>query len=336
MRNKDPKLINYTTYIGFFGKSAKSNSKGKFSIRIFKSLKYIFELCTTIVIATIAPITIMAQESVDTLGVKEFVASYQNVWNTKSPIDVAKFFSEDADMVFGNGTSAKGREAIENGWRNYFNRQELDRRGWFDLASIKFLTPTTAVVNIQSTTGIEDDTTTFRKARGTWLVQQKKGYWKIEAMRGLPTVKDQVELVASVQTTEILRPQIRAFVAAYEEAFNQHDPDKLTEFYRIDADIIIREQPIISGTKAINKWWQTYFSQPRPYRAILIIDEIRMISKDVALLNITATGASLEPTEHLIPTRNARGTWILLQEDGRWLISNLRLLPSTDDKLIRH
>jgi uncharacterized protein (TIGR02246 family) len=143
-------------------------------------------------------------------------------------------------------------------------------------------------------------------------------------------------LEASMETTELLRPQIRAFVAAYEDTFNKHDPEALSEFYRVDADIIIKEQPIIHGISAINEWWQIYFRQPRPYRILLIVDEIRMLSEDVALLNITATGTSLEVTESLVPAREARGTWVLLCEDGKWLIAGLRVLPGKYDRVIRH
>jgi len=65
------------------------------------------------------------------------------------------------------------------------------------------------------------------------------------------------------------------------------------------------------------------------------VEEIRMMADDVALLNIIGTGAALEATDQLAPTRQARATWVLLREDGEWIIAALRVLPSEDDHVIR-
>jgi ketosteroid isomerase-like protein len=117
-----------------------------------------------------------------------------------------------------------------------------------------------------------------RKARGTWLLRRHDNQWLIEAVRILPTEKDRVELIPSLAAATSLRPHLRAFVAAYEDTFNRHDPEALSAFYRDDADIIVREGPVIHGAQAIRKWWRDYFSQPRPYRVLLIIKEIRRMS----------------------------------------------------------
>lgn len=336
-------LNNFTIPFKILMDSEDTKSKGKFDIKSYQTgsghflgnLTLIFEVIAISVVITLSPITVMAHEEIDTAGIKSLVTTYQIVWNTHNPTGVAKFFLEDADMVFGNFPAARGREAIESWWQDYFNRQEPERHGWFDIISLRFMTPVTALVNLVSTTGIPEDTSTFRKARGTWLVYQNHGKWMISAMRGMPTTADHVELVKSKETAELLRPQIRAFVAAYEDTFNTHNPETLSKFYRADADIIIREQPIIHGLPAIKEWWQTYFSQPRPYRALLIVDEIRLLSEDVALINITATGASLEVTQHLVPARQAQATWVLFREHGRWLITALRVLPGKYDRIIR-
>jgi ketosteroid isomerase-like protein len=93
-------------------------------------------------------------------------------------------------------------------------------------------------------------------------------------------------------------PNIRAFVAAYEDALNRHDPEGLSALYREDADII-------------------------------------MMADDVALLNVIGTRATLEATDQLVPTRETRATWVLRREDGKWLIAALRVLPSENDRVIR-
>jgi uncharacterized protein (TIGR02246 family) len=325
-----------TSYPGTVSKKKFDNISNNMGFcQFFEILNLISGIITICIISTLSPTEVKAQEAIDSAGFKKLVFNYQNVWNTHNPAGVANFFTEEADMVFGNLPAAKGRKEIEASWQNYFNRLENERRGWFDITFIKVLSPVTAIIDILSTTGIAGDTSTFRKARGTWLVYLNENNWLISAMRGLPTTEGHVDLIASMETTVLLRPQIRAFVADYENAFNEHKSKELSQFYRADADILIREQPKIHGIHAIEEWWRTYFSQPRPYRALFIIDEIRLISEDVALLNIIATGVGLEITEHLVPARQARGTWILLREDRKWLISALRVLPSEYDRVIR-
>lgn len=154
-------------------------------------------------------------------------------------------------------------------------------------------------------------------------------------MLGLPTEEDRVELVPSFEAAESLRPQLRAFVASYEDVFDRHDPEALSAFYRDDADIIIRDGPVIHGAQAIREWWRVYFSQPRPYRELLIIEQIKTVYENVALLNITVTGAMSEGTDRLQPVRPARATSVVVREDGEWLIAALRLLPGEDDRVVR-
>ena len=290
-------------------------------------------------IAAVAlPATAMAQAAADSTALREYVEAYQRAWDRHDAAAVATFFSEGADLVMGNLPAVRGRRAIEEWWRTYFERQEPERQGTFEVISARLLTPKVALLNVASTTGGEasgSEPLPVRKARGTWLLRREGGDWRIEAMRGLPTEEDRVELTPTLGTEEALRPQIRAFLAAYEDAFDRHDPDALSAFYRDDADIIVRNLSVTHGARAIRMWWKDYFSQPRPYRVVLIIEEIRMLAEDVALLNLIATGAALEPKEQPMPLRQARATWILVREDGKWLIAALRVLPSEADRIIR-
>lgn len=290
------------------------------------------------ILAAVAPSGATAQGAADSAALHERVEAYQSAWNTHDPAAVAAFFSEDADMAFGNLPASRGREAIEAGWRTYFERQEPERGLTLEVNSVRFVTADVAVMNVATTTGGRDsqgqDLAT-RKFRGTWVLRRQSSQWLIAAMRGLPTEEDRVELTASMEAAASLRPQLRAFVAAYEDTFDRHDPEALSAFYRDDADIIIREGPVIHGAEAILEWWRAYFSRPRPYRVLLIIDEIRTMSDNVALLDFTATGATSETTDQLLPVRVTRATWVVVREDGEWLIAALRVLPSEYDRVIR-
>jgi hypothetical protein len=70
---------------------------------------------------------------------------------------------------------------------------------------------------------------------------------------------------------------------------------------------------------------------------VFIVKDIRMITPDVALINIIATGAPLEPTVQPPPPRYARATWLVAREHqgARWLLTALWVLPSKEDNVIR-
>ncbi len=297
------------------------------------------QLAIAMLVVSGLPSTAAGQVSADSAALLKYIEEYQRTWNTRDPALVAAFFTEDADLVMGNQPPAQGRKAIEDWWRAYFGMQEQGRRGRFDATSVKLLGSGAALVDVTSTTGGSgpaDETLVTRKARGTWLLRRQGDGWLIAAMRGLPTEEDQVELIPSREAAEDLRPQIRAFVAAYEDAFNRHDADALSAFYRNDADIVVRELPVVRGMQAIRDWWSRYFSQPRPYYALMVIDQIRMITDDVALVNVVGTGAPIEHTDQVEPVRTARATWILARANGEWRIAALRVLPSEPDRVIRN
>lgn len=284
------------------------------------------------------PCLAAAQTAGDSAAVRSRVEAYRSAWNTHDASAVAAFFAEDADMVMGNRPAARGRQAIRDWWRDYFSRQEPERRLTLDVSSLRLIAPDVAVLTVATTTGGHDAGgrgLLARRFRGTWLLRRQRGKWLISAMRGLPREEDRVVLNASVEAARALRPQIRAFVAAYEDAWNSHDPDAVSGFYGEDADFIVRNAPLVHGREAIREWWRSYYSQPRPYRAVFIIDEIRTIAPDVALINITATGAALQPEEPGRPVRYARGTWVIVREAGHWLFSAMWVLPSEDDRVIR-
>jgi len=290
------------------------------------------------IVVAASPSVATSQGAADSADLRQRVEAYQSAWNAQDASAVAAFFSIDADLVLGTLPAIRGREAIEAWWRAYFKRQETERRASFDVTSARLLTPTDAVVNVSTTTTGRvggGEPLIVRKARVTWLLHRDDGNWLISAMRGLPTEEDHVELTATLETAESLRPDIRAFVRRYEDAFDRHDPDALSAFYREDADIIVRNSPVVKGAHAIRQWWENYFSQARPYRVQLIIDEIRIVGDDVALLNFVATGAAAETTAEVVPVRSTRATWVVVREDGQWLIAALRVLPSEDDRIIQ-
>lgn len=279
------------------------------------------------------------QAAEDSAAIRAGMETYMDVWATHDASELAAFFTGDADFVMGNLPAARGRQAVQDWWQAYFERQEPERRLRLDSGPLRFLAPDVAIISVTTTTGGRDgqgQALPARRFRGTWLWQRRADQWLISAMRGLPLEEDRVVLNASPEAAEALRPDIRRFVAAYEDALNTEDPGMVSAFYTDDAEIVVRDSPPVSGRAAIESWWRAYFGQPRPYRALLIIDEIRMIAPDVTLLNITATGAAPQQAEdQLTPVRYARATWVLTRVTGEWRIAELLVLPSEDDRIIR-
>ena len=287
-------------------------------------------------------ITSSAQTVDDSSAFYELVESYQQTFNTRNAAALSRFFTEDADVVVGNLLEAKGRKAIENLWRNYweskFNRQEAGRRGTFTINSLRKITDDVGLINLLSVTGGRDSLGAelrTRKARGTWVVHRLSGEWLISSLFMMPAETDSIFLGASVKTAESLRPHIRAFVKAYEDAYDSHDPSMVTTFFRNDADIIVRNKPLVHGKQAIQEWWSSYFSTPRNFKVIMIIDEIRTITNDVVQVNLTVTGAIPGTKNKLQPLRHTSANWILVRGTDGWRIAALRVLPGKEDRVIR-
>ena len=297
---------------------------------------------TLLVLLTMLSTAIMAQSTKDSTELYKRIQEYQHTFNTRDAAALSEFFTEDADVVVGNLLKVKGRQAIENFWRNYwrsqFNKQEPGRRGTFTVNSLRKITTDVALINLLSVTGGRDTSGTelrTRRARGTWVVHRLDGEWLIASIIMMPALTDSVVIGASIETAESLRPHIREFVKAYEDAYDSHNPSMVTSFFQNNADIIVRNKPLVHGKQAIQEWWNSYFSTPRNFKVIMIIDEIRTITNDVVQVNLTVTGAIPGTEDKPQPLRQTSANWILVRESGEWRIAALRVLPGKEDRIIR-
>ncbi len=218
---------------------------------------------TTLVLcgaAELVPGATGAQTGADSVALRARIDAYRLAWDGHDASDVAAFFGDSADLVMGNQPEAMGRGAIEDSWRDYFSRQEPERHLTLDVQSMRFVAADVAVVNVTTTTGGRNErgeALPSRRFRGVWVLHHQRGEWLISAMRGVPTEEDSVVLNESLAAAEELRPGIRAFVDAYEDAFNSHDAFAVSAFYRDDADVIVRNGPVTHGRQAILAWWQS-------------------------------------------------------------------------------
>jgi uncharacterized protein (TIGR02246 family) len=126
-------------------------------------------------------------------GVRAWVDAYEEAWNTHDASALATFFSDDADMIIGNGPKVVGRAAVEDSWRSYFAGIDDARAGTFAIVSTRVIAPDVVVLDINSTTagaGDSGEDLPTRLARGTWVVARHDGEWQILTFRALPAEGD--------------------------------------------------------------------------------------------------------------------------------------------------
>ena len=122
----------------------------------------------------------------------------------------------------------------------------------------------------------------------------------------------------------------------YKVIWNTHDAAALAALFTEDADFIMGNQPLILGRKGIQNWWWNYFKIQEPERRlIIIVNSVRIISTNVAVVNVATTTGGQDSQGKELLARKARGTWVLHRQNGKWLIIAMRGMPTEKDKIIR-
>lgn len=140
---------------------------------------------------------------------------------------------------------------------------------------------------------------------------------------------------AGAQTSED-SVAVRALVEAYRTTWNEHDPSVLATFFTQDADMIMGSDPVAPGREAIQGWWRNYFARQEPERHVAIdVHALRLITPDVAVFNVVTTTGGRNAQGDGLKSRKARGTWVVVRQNGMWRISAMRGMPTEDDRIIR-
>lgn len=129
---------------------------------------------------------------------------------------------------------------------------------------------------------------------------------------------------------------VRGLVEAYRTTWNEHDPSALATFFTQDADMIMGSDPVALGREAIQGWWRHYFARQEPQRRVAIdVHAVRLITPDVAVLNVATTTGGRNAQGETLKSRKARGTWVVIRQGGTWRISAMRGMPTEQDQIIR-
>jgi uncharacterized protein (TIGR02246 family) len=133
-------------------------------------------------------------------------------------------------------------------------------------------------------------------------------------------------------TTQDVADGVRAWVDAYEKTWNTHEASAVAAFFSEDADFIVGNGPRIVGRDAVEERWRSYFSGIDDARkGSFAIASLRAITPEVVVVNIDSTTAGHGHSGEELPTRFARGTWVVAQHNGKWQISAFRALPAEGD-----
>ena len=124
-----------------------------------------------------------------------------------------------------------------------------------------------------------------------------------------------------------LREVLEVLVAEYQASWNEHDAKALTEFFAGDADLIMGTGPTIGGREAIQEWWTVYFDRVEAgSRAAFLVDDIRPVGSDAAVVNVTAAQhGDQQDRDRVIPL--ARGTWVMVRAGEAWRVAAMRGQP---------
>ena len=145
-------------------------------------MKYRLSLLLFVIAMTSALAQTPAPETLN-----DFVREYEQTWQSHDAAQLAEFFADDADMIFGIEPVIAGRAPIRNWWELYFSRLDDGRNISIAVVSTRMLGPDVALLNVETTTGGTHSATNAplesRKARGTWVVTRNEGSWRISALR---------------------------------------------------------------------------------------------------------------------------------------------------------
>ena len=114
---------------------------------------------------------------------------------------------------------------------------------------------------------------------------------------------------------------IRQVIADWKAAFNRHEMnlDAVASGFSGDFDMVNPAGAYVKGKPDLREAFKTFL---RNARKIETVDRIRFIRPDVALVDgsYEFTGTELKPYPKGVQT------WVLTKENGRWLMTALRMM----------
>ncbi len=140
--------------------------------------------------------------------------------------------------------------------------------------------------------------------------------------------------IAAAQTAED-SSLVYNLVKAYQYTFSTRDAAAVSEFFSEDADVIVGNLLEAKGRQAVRNFWNSYFTKQEPGRkAAFTVNSFRMITEDVAVINLGSVTGGRDTLGEELKTRKARGTWVVHQLNGKWLINSVCMMPTENDSIV--
>lgn len=113
-------------------------------------------------------------------AIKQFVAGFQDTWNSHDARGVAAHYVEDGDFSSVKGEPSHGRKELEDHYTTIFSTFLKNAHTTDTVRSIRFLGPDLASVDIDwLVTDPAAPGGVLRKGLLTWVVTRRNGEWKI-------------------------------------------------------------------------------------------------------------------------------------------------------------
>jgi uncharacterized protein (TIGR02246 family) len=116
---------------------------------------------------------------------------------------------------------------------------------------------------------------------------------------------------------------LRQVVADFTEAFNHHDAHAVAILFTGDADFTNFQGTTTHGQKQLEQTLMSLFvDRLKNAHTSAVVSSIRLLTPEVASVNMNCelTGTK-SPRGDPLPSRRGIYNWILVKQNGRWLIS---------------
>lgn len=270
--------------------------------------------------ALVLPLTEAKSQS----GRKGVENAVKRMVNAASRVNIDGVFAEfapDAEFI-DNGVRFANMTAVRTAFTPVFKglrKQDIK----VERSNIQMITPALAVYTASGTFNATDTAgTTSPRRNFAWTI-----VWRGDSTSWKATSIHQSIAAPAAAVTQAGRASdqsgaFREQAKAYENAINKRDAGAVAALFAVNGDLVFVDGPRLQGRNAIResadkdlKAW------PKGRQFKLQVTGSRMLSPDIALVETAATFSEG-------PVRSNRGTAVMVRENGKWLISSLRVYPS--------
>lgn len=259
-------------------------------------------------------------------GVENAVKRLINAANRVNIDGVFAEFASDAEFL-DNGARFANMAAVRSTYAPVFKglrKQDIK----VERSNIQMITPTLAVYTANGTFNATDTagaTSPRRNFAWTILWRGDSASWKATSIHqsiGAVPAATVTQAGRASDQLSAFRDQARTQAKAYENAINKRDAAAVAALYAQNADVAILDGQRVQGRDAIRNATDAQLKAwPKALRFKLQVASARMLTPDIGIVETNATLSEG-------PVRSDRGTWVMVRENGKWLISSLRVYPA--------